>query len=183
VVRSFRRGVLAAVLALTIAPLAAACGAGNDAQSKEVQPDSASASRGPIEVQNTFVLTQADGPATVSARVFNNGTTEQTLQSVALSGGVSATLTGKDGDQSVTVPPHGSVLLGGKGNPAATIDTGSESLRDGDVQNAVFTFSGVGAVSVPANVTPATGFFEPFGPSSVPTVQTPSQTDTPTPTQ
>jgi hypothetical protein len=179
VVRSFRRGAVAAVLALSLAPLAAACAAGNDAATLEVQPDSASASAGPVTVQNAYVLTQTDGPATVSARLFNNGSSNQTLQSVQLGGGVTATLSGKDGGRTVTVPPHGTVLLGGKGNAAATVATGQEALRDGDVQTAVFTFSGAGPLSVPANVTPAVGFLEPYGPSSTPTTTAPTPTATP----
>lgn len=180
-VRSFRRGAVAAVLALTLAPLAAACAAGNDAATLEVEPDSASASAGPVKVQNAFVLTQDSGPATVTARLFNNGSSAETLQSVQLAGGVSATLAGSGGAQGVTVPAHGSVLLGGKGNPAATVDTGSEALRDGDVQNAVFTFSDAGPVTVLANVLPATGFYQPYGPSSTPTTQAPTSTPTSTP--
>lgn len=175
-VRSFRRGAVAAVLALTLAPLAAACAAGNDAATLEVQPDSASASAGSVKVQNAFVLTQDNGPAAISARLFNNGAGDQTLQSVQLAGGGSATLTAADGGPTVTIPAHGSVLLGGRGNPAAVLDTGNESLRDGDVQQTVFTFSSSGPVSVQSNVVPAAGFFAPYGPASAsattPTVST-----------
>jgi hypothetical protein len=178
VVRSFRRGAVAAVLALSLAPLAAACAAGNDAATLEVQPDSASATSGPVKVQNAYVLTQTGGPATVSARLFNNGSSAQTLQSVTLAGGQTATLSGKSGGATVIVPAYSSVLLGGKGN-AATVTGGQEALRDGDVQTAVFTFSGAGALSVPANVTPAIGFLEPYGPSSTPTTSAPTQTATP----
>lgn len=182
-VRSFRRGAVAAVLALSLAPLAAACAAGNDASSLEVEPNSASASTGPVEIQNAYVLTQPNGPATVSARLYNNGASAQTLQSVQLAGGITATLSGGSG-QTVTVPAHGSVLLGGKGNPAATVSSGQESLRDGDVQTTVFTFSGTGPVKVMANVTPAVGYLQPYGPSSSsasPSVPVPTPTN-PTPT-
>jgi hypothetical protein len=181
VVRSFRRGALAAVVALTLAPLAA-CAAGNDAQTGKVEPDSQSAQVGDILVQNVFVLTQPGGPATVSARVFNDGTTDQTLQAVQLAGGISAQLSAADGGSTITIPAHGTVLLGGTGNPAAVINSGVESLRDGDVQNAVFNFSSTGAVALPVNVTPAAGFFAPYGPSSVPTTAAPLPTETPTAT-
>nr|WP_202451719.1 DUF461 domain-containing protein [Streptomyces sp. SID4948] len=161
-----------------------ACGAGEGARTLEVHPDSAAASVGVIKVQNAFVLTQPNGPATVSARLFNNGRTAQTLQSVRLSGSLAARLIGPKGARSITVPANGSVLLGGKGNPAATIDTGSESLRDGDVQTAVFLFSATGPVSLPINVTPANGYFKPYGPGSLPatTTPSPSATGTATPT-
>ncbi|HEY5832466.1 DUF461 domain-containing protein [Streptomyces sp.] len=172
-VRSFRRGALAAVLALSLAPLAA-CAAGNSAETLEISPDSPSVTVGDIQVQNAFVLTQPNGPASVSARLFNNGATDQTLQSVQLAGSMNASLSGADGGQTVTVPAQGSVLLGGKGNPAATISSGSEALRDGDVQKAVFVFSSTGPVALLINVTPATGYFEPYGPTSVPPTAAPT---------
>ncbi|WP_328915205.1 MULTISPECIES: DUF461 domain-containing protein [unclassified Streptomyces] len=180
-VRSFRRGALAAVLVLSLAPLAA-CAAGDDAQTLEVHPDSASATVGVIKVQNAYVLTDPNGPASVTARLFNNGSSEQTLQAVQLGSSLSARLSGPHGAGAVTVPPHGSVLLGGKGNPAAVIDSGNESLRDGDVQKAIFVFSGTGPVALPINVTPATGYFAPYGPGSAPTTAPPSPTDTPSDT-
>ncbi|MBY8880233.1 DUF461 domain-containing protein [Actinacidiphila acidipaludis] len=169
---SFRRGALAAVLALSLAPLAAACAAGNDAQTLEVQPDSAQSSTSDVKVQNAYVLTDPSGPSTVTARVFNNGSTPQTLQSIALGGNVTTTLAAPNGGGSVVVPAHGSVLLGGKGNASAVVQSGGESLRNGDVQQATFTFSQAGAVSLPVNVTPAAGFFAPYGPSSAPTTAT-----------
>lgn len=64
----------------------------------------------------------------------------------------------------------------------ATIDTGSESLRDGDVQTAVFVFSRTGQVAVAINVTPATGYFKPFGPGSLPTTAAPTPSGAATPT-
>ena len=179
---SFRRGALAAVLALSLAPLAAACAAGNDAQTLEVKPDSAQSSTGDVKVQNAFVLTDPNGPSTVTARVFNNGSSDQTLQSITLAGAANATLTAADGSSTVTVPAHGSILLGGKGNASAVIQSGGEALRNGDVQQATFTFSQAGAVSLPVNVTPATSFFQPYGPSSVPTTATATPGGTSTPT-
>jgi hypothetical protein len=178
VVRSFRRGACAAVLALSLAPLAA-CAAGNGAATLAIHPDNAATSVGDMEVQNAYVLTEANGPATVSARLFNNGTSAQTLQSLQVAGTLNAQLRGVKGRSTVTVPAHGSVLLGGKGNPAAIVDTTQESLRNGDVQTAVFTFSASGSVSLPINVTPAVGFFEPYGPSSLPASASPSPTTTP----
>jgi hypothetical protein len=183
VVRSFKRGALAAVFALSLAPLAA-CGAGNSAQTLKISPDSDSVTVGQIEVQNAVVLTQAsgEGPATVSARLFNNGSTPQTLQGVQLGGSAGVTLTGADGGRTVTVPPQSSVLLGGKGNPSAVVDSSTESLRNGDVENAVFQFSSTGPVALQVNVVPATGDYAEFGPASLPTTQAPSPSPTPTQT-
>jgi hypothetical protein len=182
VVRSFRRGAVAAVLALTLAPLAAACAAGNNAETYEIHANSDSGSAGDVKVQNAFVLTDPTGPATITARLFNNGSSAQSLQAVQIGGSGTAQLSGPKGGSTVTVPAHGSVLLGGKGNPAAVLKSGGEDLRDGDVQNAVFSFSGTGPVKMQINVTPASSYFEPYGPGSLPTTAAPSPTGTATPT-
>ena len=177
-VRSFRRGAVAAVLALSLAPLAAACSAGTDAATFGVHPNSDSGASGDVLVQSAFVLTDPSGPATVTARLFNNGSAAQSLQAVQIAGEPQATLIGAKGAPGITVPAHGSVLLGGKGNPAVVLDGSSESLRDGDVQDAVFTFSAAGQVKMQVNVTPAAGYFQAYGPGSVPTTAAPSPTAT-----
>ncbi|MDJ0346670.1 DUF461 domain-containing protein [Streptomyces sp. H10-C2] len=181
---SLRRGALAAALALSIAPLAA-CGAGNDAQTHQVRPDSAATAVGDIQVQNVVILTQkaGSGPATVSARIFNNGAADQTLQSLKIGDtALTANLSGAAGGQNVTVPAHGSVLLGGTGNPAATIPSSNEAFRDGDFQRIVLTFSETGEVALAASVLPATGYYEKYGPSGTPSpTAKPTGTATPTP--
>jgi hypothetical protein len=169
VVRSFRRGALAA------------CAAGNRPQSLEIHPDSQSAAKGVIKVENAFVLTQANGPAAVSARLFNNGSTDQTLQAVQVAGSLSAALSDPQGGRSVTVPAHGTVLLGGEGNPSAVITGAGGSLHDGDVAKAVFVFSTTGPVALPVNVTPATGFFAPYGPGQATAGASPSASPSATP--
>ncbi|MGW3246967.1 DUF461 domain-containing protein [Streptomyces sp. NPDC001070] len=157
---SLRRGVLAAALALSIAPLTA-CAAGNSADTLRIRPDNAATSVGDIEVQNVVVLTQAtsDGSSSVTAKVFNNGDDEQTLQSVKVGS--------KDADLSapITVPGHSSLLLGGDGNPAALFKGGSESKNDGDFQKVVFDFSKTGEVSLQALALPAAGYYASFGPT------------------
>jgi hypothetical protein len=163
---SLRRGALAAAaLALSIAPLAA-CGAGNNAETLQVKPDNAATTVGDIQVVNVVVLTQANaaGDSAVSARVFNNGDQKQTIEMVTV-GTQNAALSDKDSGQTITVPAHDSVLLGGKGNPAATVPNKTEAKRDGDFQKVTFVLSSTGAVSVQALVRPATGYLAPFGPT------------------
>jgi hypothetical protein len=187
VVRSFRRGALAAVLALSLAPLAA-CAAGNGAETLNIQPDSAATTVGDIKVQNAYVLTRPGGPASITARLYNNGSAAQTLQAVQLAGPLEATLSGSpdEGGRTVTVPAHGSVLLGGTGNPSAVITSGAQSLHDGDVRNALFLFSVTGPVALPVFVVPATGQFKDYGPASPPPAPSPTASATatalPTPT-
>ncbi|MET7484914.1 DUF461 domain-containing protein [Streptomyces sp. NPDC005538] len=168
---SLRRGALAAAaIAFSIASLAA-CGAGNDAQTLEVKPDNAAVSVGVIKVQNALVITQPDaesnGPAVISATVFNTGTTNQTLDSVSIDGAGTATLTPAKGKGKLVVPAGGSLVLGGKGNASAAL-TDSGSIKDGNVQKITFTLSTTGGVSLSAFVVPADNYFTKWGPTAIP---------------
>jgi len=166
---SLRRGALAAAaIAFSIASLSA-CAAGHDAQSLEIQPDNASATVGDIKVQNATVITQPDlestGPAVVSATLFNEGRTDQTLESVTIPGtGKTAELSPAEGG-SLTVPAGGSLILGGEGNASAVLPSSREAVQDGNAQKVTFTFSEAGDVSLRAIVFPAEHFFESWGPS------------------
>ncbi|GHJ34485.1 DUF461 domain-containing protein [Streptomyces sp. TS71-3] len=175
--RSLRRGALAAtVLAFSIAALAG-CGVGTNAQTLEVKPDNAATTVGVIKVQNALIITQpkldAKGPAVISATLFNNGRTDQTLDSVTLPGsGATADLKPAKGKGPLTVPAGGSLLLGGKGNASAVLATGRESVQDGNVQPVTFTFSGTGQVKLDTFVVPAHSYFSKWGPSTLPQAPT-----------
>ncbi|MFJ7137604.1 copper chaperone PCu(A)C [Streptomyces fungicidicus] len=169
---SLRRGALAAAaIAFSLASLSA-CAAGNNAQTLQIQPDNAATTVGDIKVQNAVVITQPDlestGPAVVSATLFNEGRTDQTLESVTIPGtGKSAELKPAEGG-SLTVPAGGSLILGGEGNAAAVLPSSREAVQDGNAQKVTFTFSETGDVSLRAFVYPAERFFEKWGPSDVP---------------
>ncbi|MFJ8664234.1 DUF461 domain-containing protein [Streptomyces sp. NPDC093600] len=187
--RSLRRGALAATaIVFSIASLSA-CGAGNDAQTLGVRPDNAAVSVDDVKIQNAVVITQPDpavkGPAVVAATIFNNGRTPQTLDAITLPG-TKATVQLKPatGAGPITVPAGGSVIIGGKGNASATIQTGSEAAKVGDAQQVVFKLSRTGDVSLEAFVVPATSYFKDFGPAEVPKPPgaTPTATATATPT-
>ncbi|WKE71002.1 DUF461 domain-containing protein [Streptomyces sp. WP-1] len=173
---SLRRGALAAsAIVFSIASLAA-CGAGNDSQTLEVKPDNAATSVGDIKIQNALVITQPDpkatGPAVVSATLFNSGADDETLQSISVPGtGDTVKLTPAKGG-SLTVPAHGSLILGGPDNASAEIPGGHQSVQDGNAQPVTFTFSKAGAVSLRAFVVPATSYFDKWGPSKVPAAPT-----------
>ncbi|WP_053636528.1 hypothetical protein [Streptomyces sp. XY152] len=166
---SLRRGALAAAaIAFSIASLSA-CAAGNNAQTLEIKPDNASTTVGDLKVQNVTVITQPDlestGPAVVSATLFNEGRTDETLESVTIPGtGKTAELTPAEGG-SLTVPAGGSLILGGEGNAAAVLPSSREAVQDGNAQKVTFTFSRTGDVSLRAFVFPAERFFEKWGPT------------------
>ncbi|MDX3802263.1 DUF461 domain-containing protein [Streptomyces sp. AK04-3B] len=186
---SLRRGALAAsAIAFSIASLAA-CGAGNDSQTLEIKPDNAAAQVGEIKLQNVVVITQPDlestGPAVVSATVFNADDDPQTLDSITLDGtGKSAELKPAKGRGELTVPAHGSLVIGGAGNASAVLPNSSEAVKNGDAQNITFTFSKTGAVKLAAFVVPAEGYFSGWGPSKIPTASaSPSKGASPSPSE
>ncbi|MER7793447.1 DUF461 domain-containing protein [Streptomyces sp. NPDC097640] len=181
---SLRRGVLAAALVVPVASISA-CAAGNDAQTLEVKPDNAATSVGDIKIQNASIVTQpereAKGPAVVTAKIFNNGGSAQTIKAITLPGTSSTVkVSPAKGTGPVVVPAGGSVLLGGKGNPSAVIANGREAARDGDAQRVVFDLSKTGDVPITAFVVPAKHYFEGWGPSQLP-AETPTNTTPTTP--
>ncbi|MFC0599912.1 DUF461 domain-containing protein [Streptomyces palmae] len=166
-----RRGALAATaLVLSIASLSA-CAAGNDAQSLEIKPDNAATSVGDIAVQNATIITQPDrnatGPAVVNARIFNNGTSDQTLKSITVAGHP-VKLSPAKGSGPVVVPKGYAITIGGKGNASAVLEKGREAAEDGSAQTVAFDFSTTGEVKLDAFVVPATSYFDKWGPSEMP---------------
>jgi hypothetical protein len=178
---SLRRGALAATALVFPLATLAACGAGNNAQTKEVKPDSAATSVGVIKIQNIALVTQpkpgAEGPAAVTGKVFNTGTKRQTLDSITLPGTTATVdLSPAKGSGPLVVPAGGSVQLGGKGNASAVIGNGLPASKNGNAEQVVFTLSETGEVGVRALVVPATSYFGQVGATSTPT---PSDTATP----
>ncbi|WP_406401274.1 DUF461 domain-containing protein [Streptomyces sp. NBC_00879] len=172
--RSLRRGALAATaIVFSIAALSA-CGAGMNAQTLEVRPDNAETTVDSIKIQNATVLIQpqaeAEGPAVVSATLFNTGSQPQTLDAITLPGlSAPVKLSAAKGSGSITIPAQGSIIVGGAGNAAAVIEKGEEASKNaGGVQNVVFRFSETGDVNVQAMVLPAKSYFEAYGPSALP---------------
>ncbi|WP_371579139.1 copper chaperone PCu(A)C [Streptomyces sp. NBC_01314] len=172
---SLRRGALAAAaIAFSIASLAA-CAAGNNAQTLGVKPDNAATSVGDIKIQNALVVTQpgteTEGPAVVSATVFNGATTDQTLDSITVEGAGTVEITPAKGEGKggkVVVPAGGSVVLGGADNASAVLADITDAVKEGNAQKVTFTFSETGEVSLRAFVVPAEHYFEKWGPSDVP---------------
>jgi hypothetical protein len=165
--RSLRRGALAAALVLSLAPLAA-CAAGADSQTLQVQPDVVSTSVGDIKIQNALIITEPNGtgPASISARVFNNGSSAQQLSGIIVQGSAQqATVTGADGKAGpLAIPAGGSIALGGQGNPSAIIPN-AQGLRQGAFESVAFSLSSAGEVTVSPAVVSATHYFSGYGPS------------------
>ncbi|MFE2294215.1 DUF461 domain-containing protein [Streptomyces sp. NPDC059452] len=182
--RSLRHGALAATaIAFSIVSLSA-CAAGNNAETLQVRPDNAATSVGTVKVQNVNVITQAEpedeGPAVVSATLFNDGTEAEVLESITLPGtDAQVKLQAAGGKGPVEIPAGGQVVIGGKGNASAVIEKGREAAQDGNIQQVVFKLSRTGDVGLGATVVPATGYYKDFGPSALPEAPAPKPSDTP----
>ncbi|AUG78062.1 hypothetical protein CFP65_3260 [Kitasatospora sp. MMS16-BH015] len=173
--RSLRRGALAAIVLAAIVPLSA-CAAGNTPDTLQVKPDNAATSIGnTLKLNNIVVVTKADavaeqpGPANVTVNISNQGSTPETLKSIALGGGASATFTDAKGATvpEIVIPAGGSVLLGGPDQPEAHLATAA--VKVGGFTDATFTFGTAGKVTSAAQVYSAKGPWEAFGPAAAPT--------------
>lgn len=168
---SLRRGALAATALAACALTLTACGAGSNAATLQVTPDSAAKQVGDIKVQAVNIITtqNGEGPVGVSARIFNEGRTAQKLEAVRIEGvDGRVKLSPPKGQDGLTVPAEGHLALGGKGHASATVpDAGTVS--PGEMQRITFVFSDTGKVTLRAAVVPADhdGYAE-YGPSSVP---------------
>lgn len=181
---SLRRGTLAATaLGIAVATLSA-CGAGSDAQTLQIEPNSAATSLGHIKIQDVNIVTVPgrSGTAAVTARIFNNGSTPEKLKSISVQGAgtrvqlspgegksKSETAGGSGGGKALTVPAGGSLALGGKGDASAQLTGASpKSVRNGNAQPVTFDLSRTGEVRLRAAVLPATGELKGAGPSVQP---------------
>ncbi|MFI9587187.1 DUF461 domain-containing protein [Streptomyces sp. NPDC052236] len=188
--RSLRRGALAATAIVFSITLLSACGAGTDAQTLGVRPDNAATTVDKIKIQNATVITQpeleAEGPAAITATIFNNGSKSETIDTITLPGtDLEVKLSPAQGSGPITVPPNGSVIIGGAGNASAVIENGREAAEGGGVQEVVFRLSKTGDVKLQAFVVPAKGYYAGYGPSSLPSppaepAAAPSPSGTPT---
>jgi hypothetical protein len=185
--RSLRRGVLAATAIVFSLASLSACGAGNSATTLQIKPDNPETTVDQVKIQNVNVITQphgAQGPAVVSARIFNGTQKDQTLESITVrDGSTQVKLSPAKGSSELTIPAGGSLALGGKGNASAVLSKTPQSLRDGNAQPVVFHLSETGNIKVTALVVPAKSYFKDFGPSTLPTPSasaSPSATFSPT---
>lgn len=172
---SLRRGTLAATtLALAVATLSA-CGAGNSAQTLEIKPDNSATTVGKIKFQNVIIFTAKGSgtEATVTGRIFNNGTKDQTLESVTINGSnARAKLSPAKGEKALKIPAGGSLALGGKNEAAAQLSNWKTAgIQNGNAQPVSFDLSSTGSVKMRAAVYPVDSSSEKFGPTAQPSPQ------------
>ncbi|OEV04982.1 hypothetical protein [Streptomyces oceani] len=170
---SLRRGTLAATaIALAVVSLSA-CGTGNNAQTLQIKPDSAATAVDDIQIQavNFIVPKGGEGPATLTARIFNSDSEPQQLKDIRVGNtGLKVELSPAKGEQKLTVPAHGHLAIGGKGNASAVIAEADRKLQPGEAQRVSFDLSSTGKIEMRATVVLATADnYREFGPSAAPT--------------
>lgn len=189
-----RPGLIAA--ALLALPLAAGCGAGFNAASQNVRPNSGSGVDGKLLINNVWVvLDPATGNAEVIGAVANTGVNSDRLTSVQASG-TTATVRAPSpaavaaaplplrgvavvGD-TVSVAGGASVSFGRLGRPELEIAGGS--FVPGRVSQVTFDFATAGPVTMNALIMPNTGLFAEYDPNAGNPISQPTPTPTPRPT-
>ena len=183
----------AGALALLM-PAIAGCEAGNGAPTLMFHAASAGAQTvvNGIRITNVFVLGAPSGstlPAGSSASLFlsmfNDGATDDTLQSVSAAGAASVTLAGG----TVAVPSETPVNLTGP-QPSAVLNNLSAPLPSGGYVKVTLQFKNAGPVTLQVPVEPQSYYWSsyspaPSAPASVPAstpAATPGSTVAPNPT-
>ncbi|KQV18740.1 MULTISPECIES: hypothetical protein [unclassified Kitasatospora] len=170
--RSLRRGAIAVIALAAILPLSA-CAAGNTPETLQIKPDNAATSIGDnLKLNNIVVVTAAGsssehaGPAQLAVNISNTGPTAETLQSVIVGEGVTATFTDAKGAalSEIVIPAGSAVAIGSEGQPVAKF--ASAKLEVGGFAPTAFSFAKAGKVGVRAQVHPATGVYEGYGPAT-----------------
>jgi copper(I)-binding protein len=166
--RSLRRGAVAAVIAVAIAPVLAACSAGSSAATLEVKPNSAATSinGGQLKLNGVAVVTDANGnaPASVIASIANNQQQDENLVSVTV-GTTAATLSGP-----TVIHTGGALSLGNPGPSATTAIVPTLDQPAGAVVPITFVFANSGSVTLQAQIQTGTGQYALYAPKPTPTV-------------
>lgn len=162
--RSLRRGAVAAVIAVAIAPVLAACSAGSSAATLQVKPNAAATSvnGGQLKLNGVAIVADANGnaPASVIASIANNEQQAENLVSVTV-GTTAASLTGP------TAIPSGSALsLGTPGANATLATVPSLDQPAGANEPITFVFANGGSVTLSAQIQTGTGEYAPYAPAT-----------------
>lgn len=185
------RGLAVCTVLIGAALCAAGCGAGFNASSQRVVPNSGSALIGGLRINGVVVVMDpATRDAEVVAAVANTGSGPDRLVSVTAGGsaatvrpatstspldalpGIDVTVAGN----TVIIPSGSAVSFGQPGRPSLRIS--DSSMVPGHFTRVEFGFAGVGQTSLNALVMPNTGLFDSY--NLAPTASaTPSQTASP----
>ncbi|MCW2769684.1 MAG: hypothetical protein JWR27_1117 [Aeromicrobium sp.] len=157
-----RRALAAAALAMTAGLTLSACGTGFGAQTNKVyQPAVGANARGEVDVLNALLVANADGSATISAGVVNNGDQEQSLSSVTVTTLDDQELEVASTDKPVTLTPDVFNAIGGASDAGRfRVVKGADA---GLYVKVTFTFSDSSPVTIEAPVVARTAEYESIG--------------------
>ncbi|MGA4540758.1 DUF461 domain-containing protein [Uniformispora flossi] len=170
--RSIRRGAVAATIALALAPLAAACSSGTDAETTKIKPDTASVQVGNVKVQNLTLVSggPTSGAMALGGAFINDGDQAETLTQVAVDGATgNAELKSASGTGAITIPAHGAVYLtGGADSVVAKVASvsGDSPVTPGKYAKVTLTFKTAGSGSVRVQVHSPEDYFKQLAPSA-----------------
>lgn len=170
--RSIRRGAVAATIALALAPLAAACSSGTDAETTKIKPDTASVQVGNVKVQNLTLVSggPTSGAMALGGAFINDGDQAETLTQVAVDGATgNAELKSASGTGSITIPAHGAVYLtGGADSVVAKVASvsGDSPVTPGKYAKVTLTFKTAGVGSVRVQVHSPEDYYKQLAPSA-----------------
>ncbi|MCD9196695.1 hypothetical protein [Aeromicrobium wangtongii] len=140
-----RRRLSAASLALVAGLALSACGTGFGAQTNQVyQPAVGANARGDIESQNTLLVGNEDGSATLSAALLNTTDADETITSVAVTGADGESLTVRAPKSAVKLPSDVLITIGG----ASTAFVVTEGAEPGAYVKLTYTFSKSGDLTI-----------------------------------
>jgi hypothetical protein len=171
--RSLRRGALAATVAAVLAPLAAGCASGNDAETDQIKPDTANTAFGDLKIQNVQLVTGDQGKHLVAlgAALFNEGKEPETITKVTVDGAGMATrgpLTIPAGGALYMVdPPQGMAADSPQGKTylGPLVFPNAPDIQAGSYRKVTFAFGTAGETSLDVSVHAPSGYFEQLKPT------------------
>ena len=174
----------AGALALLM-PAIAGCEAGNGAPTLEFHAASAGAQTvvNGIRITNVFVLGAPSGStlpagsnASLFLSLFNDGATDDTLQSISAAGAASVTLDGG----TVALPSEIPVNLTGP-QPSAVLNNLSAPLPSGGYVKVTMQFKNAGPVTLQVPVEPQSYYWATYSPAPIAPASVPASTPAATP--
>ena len=160
----------AAALLLAVAPLAAACGAGFNADSLTVRPNAGAGTSDNLKINNVWVVVDpAAGQAQVIGAVSNSGSAPDSVTGASASG-VPAKVTGTVASSAVAcfrttvtggtvaIPRRRSVSFGEAGCPRLSL-ANATLFRPGRIAPVTLMFGQAPPLTVNAQIVAATGLF------------------------
>lgn len=166
--RRIRKALAAALLVIAPALALAGCGAGNDAETLQIAPDTPATTLGSLKVQNVVLVSPAvgrGGPLAVTGSIFNGGTAPDQLQQVGINElPQPAVFTPTPQRPEMRIGPNESLQLGGPGNATAVVPNPADLVTAGQSRRVTFRFARQGEVTLWVPVQPATGIYAGFGP-------------------